>query len=407
MHAIRVVELCKKFALGQRAGSLRDEASRWLRREKGPDSREFWALRDVTFDVPAGEAVAIIGRNGAGKSTLLKVLSRVTPPTSGRAILEGRTASLLEVGTGFHPELTGRENVFLNGTILGMSLAEVRAKFDAIVDFSGVERFIDTPLKHYSSGMSVRLAFAVAAFLDTEILIVDEVLAVGDAEFQRKCLRKMESVAQEGRTVLFVSHSMETVLNLCSRAILLDQGSVVTSGPVASVVERYLTLGRDSSRSDLAHRTDREGDGSVRFVACGFQSSEGRELQTVLSGQTLVIELRYEARESHGQVLFWLQFLRQGAVVFTCSNHVTSGFFAVDGGPGVVTCRIPRLPLFQGDYSIDLFAMVDGRRADYIRDAVVLRVDSGDFYGSGRLPTERQGVLVEYEWRSQRQATGR
>ncbi len=251
MSAIVVENLSKRYVIGhQRAhDTLRDRVSHglrgaWstLRRRTGPrlETEEFWALRDVSFRVEPGQVVGIIGRNGAGKSTLLKILSRITEPTTGRVQLRGRVASLLEVGTGFHPELTGRENVFLNGAILGMSRAEIRRKFDEIVAFAEVERFLDTPVKRYSSGMYVRLAFAVAAHLEPEILIVDEVLAVGDAAFQRKCLGKMQSVSQsEGRTVLFVSHNLASIRQLCGSAILLSAGSVQAAGPCQRVLETY------------------------------------------------------------------------------------------------------------------------------------------------------------------------
>jgi lipopolysaccharide transport system ATP-binding protein len=212
-----------------------------------PKSEEFWALKEVNFEINRGDVVGIIGRNGAGKSTLLKVLSRITEPTSGRIRLRGRVASLLEVGTGFHPELTGRENIFLNGAILGMSRVEIKSKFDEIVAFAGVEKFLDTPVKHYSSGMYVRLAFAVAAHLEPEILVVDEVLAVGDAEFQKKCLGKMEEVAKgDGRTILFVSHNMSAVRSLCSRAILLREGELVADDSVDKVIESYLASGAET-----------------------------------------------------------------------------------------------------------------------------------------------------------------
>jgi lipopolysaccharide transport system ATP-binding protein len=213
---------------------------------------EFWALKDVSFEIKEGEAVGIIGRNGAGKSTLLKLLSRITEPTKGRIELNGRVASLLEVGTGFHPELTGRENIFLNGAILGMSRAEIKSKFDEIVDFSDVEKFLDTPVKRYSSGMYVRLAFAIAAHLEPEILVVDEVLAVGDAAFQKKCLGKMDNVTKEGRTVIFVSHQMGTIAQLCSRSLLLDKGSLILSGPTAKVIDHYL------QNTDQVEKIERE-----------------------------------------------------------------------------------------------------------------------------------------------------
>lgn len=237
MWAIEVENLSKRYTLGRRhAGTLRDTLSGWFQREP---EREFWALRDVNFQIAPGEAVGIIGRNGAGKSTLLKILSRITPPTSGRAVLNGRVASLLEVGTGFHPELSGRENIYLNGAILGMRQAEIKRQFDAIVDFAGVAAFIDTPVKHYSSGMYVRLAFAVAAHLEAEILLVDEVLAVGDAEFQQKCLGKMNEVTGQGRTVVVVSHNMGLVRELCNRSILLSEGIVSMDSNPETVINTY------------------------------------------------------------------------------------------------------------------------------------------------------------------------
>ncbi len=238
--AIKVQNISKRYLIGDTSsGSLQETISGFFGNKASNRTEEFYALRDISFEVKRGEAIGIIGKNGAGKSTLLKVLSRITEPTSGRIEIDGRVSSLLEVGTGFHPELTGRENVFLNGTILGMKRQEIKDKFDEIVAFSGVEKFLDTPVKRYSSGMKVRLAFAVAAHLEPEILIIDEVLAVGDAEFQKKCLGKMEDVAGEGRTVLFVSHNMGAVKQLCTRGLMLKQGKVVTQGTIAQVVDAY------------------------------------------------------------------------------------------------------------------------------------------------------------------------
>jgi lipopolysaccharide transport system ATP-binding protein len=245
--AIRVEELSKKYSIGkQKDGSLRGSLGN-LFSSKNSNSQDFWALKDVSFDIQKGDVVGIIGKNGAGKSTLLKILSQITKPSKGRVEINGRIASLLEVGTGFHPELTGRENIYLNGTILGMTRKEVKAKFDEIVEFSGVEKFIDTPVKHYSSGMYVRLAFAVAAHLEPEILIIDEVLAVGDAEFQKKCLGKMQDVANHGRTVLFVSHDMGAVSSLCNFGIYLKDGYVATTGTMQNVINAYIMENRQLS----------------------------------------------------------------------------------------------------------------------------------------------------------------
>ncbi|HVM99041.1 MAG TPA: polysaccharide ABC transporter ATP-binding protein [Caulobacteraceae bacterium] len=275
--------LSKRYRLGRLgATSLRQEAERLFggRAPDEPAPEDFWALKDVSFDVAAGEVLGVIGRNGAGKSTLLKLLSRVTAPTAGEIRLRGRVASLLEVGTGFHPELTGRENVFLNGAILGMTRAEIRRKFDAIAQFAEVDRFLDTPVKRYSSGMYVRLAFAVAAHLEPEILIVDEVLAVGDAEFQQKCLGKMRSVAAgEGRTVIFVSHNMTAIGSLCERALLLEGGEVAAEGPARDVVARYLSR-ENRAAASLRHRlwepTDAPGDARARIRRLAVAAPDGR-----------------------------------------------------------------------------------------------------------------------------------
>ncbi|HTJ48650.1 MAG TPA: ABC transporter ATP-binding protein [Cyclobacteriaceae bacterium] len=238
---LEIQDISKKFRISHQTGSylnLRERVVNALKFEKN-STEDFWALKDISFEVQAGESIGIIGRNGAGKSTLLKILSKITPPTQGRIISRGRIASLLEVGTGFHPELTGRENIFFNGSLLGMKRKEIESRFDEIVDFSGVEKFLDTPLKHYSSGMQLRLAFAVAAFLEPEILIIDEVLAVGDAEFQKKCLGKMEDVSKSGRTILFVSHNMDAVLSLCKSGILLKEGGIDVFGTTQDVVKKY------------------------------------------------------------------------------------------------------------------------------------------------------------------------
>jgi len=243
-HMEQILEVrgvSKKYRIEHLAGgylSLRERVIDVLRFRRA-EKEDFWALHDISFSVRPGESVGIIGRNGAGKSTLLKILSKITPPSTGRILIRGRMASLLEVGTGFHPELTGRENIYFNGSLLGMKRREVLSKFDEIVDFSGTEKFLDTPLKHYSSGMQLRLAFSVAAFLEPEILVIDEVLAVGDAEFQKKCLGKMEDVSRSGRTILFVSHNMAAVENLCQRGVLLDGGKLVQQGPVKDIVDAY------------------------------------------------------------------------------------------------------------------------------------------------------------------------
>lgn len=325
--AIRVVGLGKRYRLGAtlRHDTLRDRIAHGiaasLRRKQregtpegsivpgaepvserdgiggpGPKDGEFWALREIGFDVAQGEVLGLIGRNGAGKSTLLKILGQITEPTEGEVRIRGRVASLLEVGTGFHPELTGRENIFLNGAILGMTRAEIRRNFDAIVAFAEVERFLDTPVKRYSSGMYVRLAFAVAAHLEPEILLVDEVLAVGDNAFQQKCLGKMDAVARAGRTVLLVSHNMGVIGRLCSRVILLDRGRVVADDEAQSVVSRYLSMGISGGAGtvDLRKFSDRSGDGSGRIVEASIRNTRGEYCDNFSIGDSIRIDFAIE-----------------------------------------------------------------------------------------------------------------
>ncbi|MBY0493480.1 MAG: ABC transporter ATP-binding protein [Cyanobacteria bacterium] len=309
--AIKVDQLGKRYQLGGDVGmfkyrALRDAvtegASNLARRMRGDLSglwsapETFWALRDVSFEIGRGEVVGIIGRNGAGKSTLLKILSRITRPTTGGADLRGRIGTLLEVGTGFHAELSGRENIYLNGAILGMRRAEVQRNFDAIVAFSGVERFLDTPVKRYSSGMYVRLAFAVAAHLETEILLVDEVLAVGDAEFQRKCLDKMQSVVRDGRTIMFVSHNMAAIKALCQRALLIDGGRLVQDGSVDTVVDAYLAAGRVSpDEGVLPDNVPRTGTGEVRLRTVTLRDADHEPVSQLYLGDRFSIEMTFEA----------------------------------------------------------------------------------------------------------------
>ena len=361
-----------------------------------------WALRDVNFTVREGEVLGIIGRNGAGKSTLLKILSRITEPTTGRAVINGRVASLLEVGTGFHPELTGRENVYMNGSILGMRKREIDAKFDQIVDFSGLEKFVDTPIKRYSSGMTVRLAFSVAAHLDPEILIIDEVLAVGDAGFQKKCLGKMQEVAQGGRTVLFVSHQLDAVSSLCSRAILLEQGRVVQDGGTEEVITRYLTNQGSGSNGSLRERTDRTGAGNMRFTETWIEDEQGRRLAFARAGAPLKIVASYEVlgEDTLGDLtfIFWLHSARNVQLIEL--NNKMSGQSFENGLPrkGRVECFIPRLPLNTGSYYYHLFAKTFGRIQDLVQQAGAFEVETGDFYGTGKTPPGEWILLQDHSW---------
>jgi lipopolysaccharide transport system ATP-binding protein len=329
--AIRAEGLSKRYRIGQQHSSvdtLRDHLAHglktlWTRGWRIP-RETIWALRDVSFEVREGEVVGIIGRNGAGKTTLLRILSRITEPTAGHADIRGRVGSLLEVGTGFHAELTGRENVFLNGAILGMRRSEIVRKFDEIVEFSGIEKFIDTPVKRYSSGMYVRLAFAVSAHLEPEILIVDEVLAVGDVEFQKRCLGKMESFNQSGRTVLFVSHSMPTIARLCPRLILLDRGRVVEDGPTNRVIGHYLHGEQGTAARRVWPAEEAPGDDYARLRSARVVDSTGATADVVDVGEEVGIELAFDVVSDERAVFPWIDLYDEGG------NHV---FSALDTDP--------------------------------------------------------------------------
>ncbi|MCA9136340.1 MAG: ATP-binding cassette domain-containing protein [Planctomycetales bacterium] len=341
-----------------------------------------WALKDISFDVNEGEVVGIIGHNGAGKSTLLKVLSRITDPTQGRAVIRGRVSSLLEVGTGFHAELTGRENVYMNGTILGMTKREIDSKFDAIVEFSGVSKFLDTPVKRYSSGMKVRLAFAVAAHLDPEILIIDEVLAVGDAGFQRKCIGKMQDVAESGRTVLFVSHNAVALRNLCHRGILLRGGKSVMDGPLTDVLDHYLSdLSSLAQDQDLERRSDRDGKGDVRLRRIDFLDGRGMQASTFATGQpmTLSILLSNAANSPHCALRV---FDERGQFVLFLDSRLHS---IDDHLPNISTdqlqCSLPELLLMPGTYRIDAELYANGSRQDQVKAAATIEIGSGRLQG--------------------------
>ena len=365
-------------------------------------STQFWALKDVSFEVKRGEVVGIIGRNGAGKSTLLKILSRITEPTEGQVRINGRVGALLEVGTGFHPELTGRENIYLNGAILGMRKAEIVHKFDEIVAFAEIEKFIDTPVKRYSSGMYVRLAFAVAAHLEPEILIVDEVLAVGDAAFQKKCLGKMGDVAREGRTVLFVSHNMAAVENLCGRAMHLEEGAVAFGGLSHQVVERYLGSRSQYCQQPIALRKDRDGGQIFRFAAVKFLDPQDLKPWALLtSGKPVVIRISYVCKSLIRGLGIGIAFYATcGTLLFSCRSRAVGVTLEVRPGPGHSDCVVPKWPLKIGCYFYNLFAEKNGIAIDSVTEAGTLVVEDADFYGSGCLPAPGQpGVLIDYTWR--------
>lgn len=423
--AIRVEGLGKKYRLG--AGqepyhSLRDtvagaastplKLAKWLAKgARGADNfsrkPEFWALKDVNFEVKQGEVLGVIGRNGAGKSTLLKLVSEITEPTEGRIALIGRVASLLEVGTGFHPELTGRENTFLNGAILGMGRSEVARKFDEIVAFAEVEQFIDTQVKHYSSGMYMRLAFAVAAHLEPEILIIDEVLAVGDAVFQKKCLGKMAEVSRTGRTILFVSHSVSAITSLCSRCLLLDTGALAQDGLPAVVIDSYMSSVEAGDYAQQIARSNRRGNGEVQFVDFTIENRRGDKLQEITSGEECTIRLAY-ASSSNAELRNCRVSLAindaLGQMLFLCSSETTySGELKLPPS-GTIDCLIPRFPLSIGRYYATLFFERATNIEDLIESGVVINVvDGGFFRGSRQYPVGfgGRGVLVDHVWKAQ------
>jgi len=370
------------------------------------DAKEIWALKDVNLEIKDGEVVGIIGRNGSGKSTLLKILSKITAPTEGRALIKGRVASLLEVGTGFHAELTGRENVYVNGSILGMTKEEIDGKFDNIVEFSGVEKFIDTPVKRYSSGMMVRLAFAVAAHIEPEILIIDEVLAVGDSAFQQKCLGRMNTIASEGRTILFVSHQAAAVENLCRRGIVLESGTVKFTGTQTEAIEYYVNSFTQHGGS-LRDRRDRRGNGQIRIVGIELRDDNGRAVTTVPSGRDMTVYMFFENNRPdlpRRELMLHLYVKTTLDIpLFTQANYLTDENFG-EWLPerGAFVCRLRNLPFPASSYRLSYIvksAPTGGLYLDVMDDALEFHVEGGDFFGTGRLPGSHDGVtLVAGNW---------
>jgi lipopolysaccharide transport system ATP-binding protein len=363
------------------------------------EREEFWALKDVSFEIKRGDVVGIIGRNGAGKSTLLKVLSRITKPTSGEIRIHGRVASLLEVGTGFHPELTGRENVYLNGAILGMTTQEIRAKFDEIVDFSGVERFLDTPVKHYSSGMYVRLAFAVAAHLEPEILVVDEVLAVGDSEFQKKCLGKMENVARSGRTVLFVSHSMTAIRNLTTRALVMRSGQLNFNGDTESAVAHYRDASLGTCTQTDSTETDFQRPSWARkcITKVSLHDADGNATRTFPMGGDITLKMHFSCPHPLRQPVMGVVINHpiHGTISAVNTLYTQPPVNAFDGNctAGVYTCTLTQLNLMPGGYLID-FWLTDGtQQLDVVLHAARLEIEEADIYGTGKTPPKDHGLV--------------
>lgn len=398
--AIHVVELGKAYRIGAaraRYRTIRETISETMTapvrrladvmrgRDAGMTSSTIWALKDVTFDVNRGEVIGVIGRNGAGKTTLLSILSRITKPSEGTVDLYGRLGSLLEVGTGFHPELTGRENIYLSGSILGMGRAEIDRKYDEIVEFAETEKFVDTPVKRYSSGMYLRLAFSVAAHLETDIILVDEVLAVGDAAFQKKCLGKMGEVATAGRTVLFVSHNMAAITELCAKTILIEDGRLLRYGPSTEVVDGYLNAVFGELDVALSDRTDRSGAANLQFTGVEFRA-DGINIGVVRHGQPLDVVIKYRAAPDlrPRSMRFAISFLSSQSVrvlVFDTGVDVENTHYLAD--EGVVVCHIPEFPLLKGNYRGVLYCAANGIEQDRIEDAFEIDVISGKYPSMG------------------------
>ena len=420
--AIKVTNLSKIYRLGQiGTGTISRDLERWYKmrirgqedpflkigetneRNKKGVSDVVYALRDINFEVQKGEALGIIGKNGAGKSTLLKIISRVTSPTSGKIQIKGRVASLLEVGTGFHPELTGRENIYLNGAILGMRRKEITRKLDEIIDFSGVERYIDTPVKRYSSGMYVRLAFAVAAHLESEIMIVDEVLAVGDAEFQKKCLGKMGEVStEEGRTVLFVSHNMAAIENLCNRGMLLTNGLVHSIADSKAIISNYLSLNSFLNQTnDLSSNKERKGNGILKFTRIVLiDDNTGEEVSEIKCGANIRLRIFLEMTNSVlKDILLAIAINDQyeQRISFLSNEMQNQKIDLLFGEKNFVDIIVNKIPFIPGRYNMTLFCSVKGEIADWIQNAFYFNICSGDFYNTGREVKEGNGfILLNY-----------
>jgi lipopolysaccharide transport system ATP-binding protein len=408
---LEIKNISKKFRIHHQREpylSFRDRISGLLKWKKKIPDEEFWALKNVSAEIFPGESVGIIGKNGAGKSTLLKILSKITPPTKGKITARGRVASLLEVGTGFHPELTGRENIFLNGSILGMKRTEINSKFDAIVDFSGVEKFLDTPLKHFSSGMQLRLAFAVAAFLEPEILLIDEVLAVGDAEFQKKCLGKMEEVSKnQGRTVLFVSHNMAAVKTLCKNSILIEAGEIKARGDSQTIISGYLDSGISSGMVSW-QGNQKPGNRFIKINSITLKNNSGETVSSIELSQDLLVEINYDIVTEGAQAKFSLVLSdSEGYCLFGSLSNWEENFYGKNLERGTYTsaCRIHGNLLNNGRFLISLLGY-SAQWSDHFNlenvvsfhaiDDGILKKDYGGTYGGAFRPkfqwsTNKQG----------------
>jgi lipopolysaccharide transport system ATP-binding protein len=418
--AVEATNLSKKYRLGTIGmSSLRDDLGRWWRRKKQNSQNkgllindaiersrminesEFWALHDLNFQITRGEVVGLIGANGSGKSTLLKILSRITEPSEGEVKIRGKVASLLEVGTGFHPELTGRENIYINGAILGMSRREVNSKIEEIIEFAGVSDFIDTPIKRYSSGMTVRLGFAVAVHLNSEVLIVDEVLAVGDANFQKSCIKKMNQIAEnEGRTVIFVSHNMAMIENLCTRAIFLDKGNLKKAGETSQVISHYLESTHKSSGK--ISEDVRGGTGSMRFSAYKLLDEEGRKSGIIKAGIGFRLQLKFEVNDNYKPIdpLIILKLKSSTDIPLFVQHNLLHNYHLKNlSKENCIECKLKEFPFSAGLYYLDLRIIDNGTLLDEIENVTEINVEQSDYFESGEIPNARFGLtLIRAEW---------
>ncbi len=409
--AIRVKDVGKQYRIGQSVSykTIRESMMTMLAAPlrllgaKGDQAElndTIWALRQVNFEIKRGDVVGIIGRNGAGKSTLLKILSRITEPTEGELETYGRVGSLLEVGTGFHPELTGRENIFLNGAILGMTRREIKAKFNQITEFAEIDQFLDTPVKRYSSGMRIRLGFSVAAHLQPEILIVDEVLAVGDVAFQKKCLEKMNGIANSGRTVVFVSHNMAAVENLCHRTIVLDAGRVVADTDVAQGVQAYLQSLNPADGSGDLSKAPRQARLVPVIHGVDIVNNEGENIHAIQTNDSCTFLIHYRLQGPQSALAFGLHFENHtGTLLFRLGSWTQDGPWVDLPATGTIACRIERVPLLPGNYFVTPFCGTGEQRVDEINRAIELQVVEGDIYKTGKMPRGKRFLIsVDAEW---------
>lgn len=417
--AIKFENISKQYRLGLvGTGTIKDDLNRWWHTIRGKEDpylkigevndrsakangKYVWALKDISFDVKQGEVIGIIGKNGAGKSTLLKLLSRVTTPSTGYIKAKGRIASLLEVGTGFHPELTGRENIYMNGSIMGMTKAEITRKLDEIIAFAGVEKYIDTPSKRYSSGMTVRLGFAIAAHLEPEILVVDEVLAVGDAEFQRKAIGKMQDVSRtDGRTVLFVSHNMGAVKSLCNRGVILNNGQVdYISENIHDALAKYIDFKEDTAVVPMAERKDRSGNGKIFIKSLEFLN--GISPTSINIGEQIQLKINYEAKVNDFVGKFYVSINDNygQCVLFLDSSTIPEFPFKLERNGNIIISISNDFNLPEGKYFVNIASFIDDEMADYIQNALIIEVNSGDFFFAGKTPAGRTLCYVKQNWK--------